>query len=89
MIDTNKTGGMKMKAAFILVPSESRRLIAKGVAAMKEIKDARESGYTIICGGTTNGYVAQEILGVTDIPPHKYTAGTICSRVVCTTDVEK
>lgn len=51
-----------MKAAFILVPSESRRLIAKGVAAMKEIKDARERGYTIICGGTTNGYVAQEIL---------------------------
>lgn len=60
-----------MKAAFILVPSESRRLIAKGVAAMKEIKDAEEKGYTIICGGTTNGYVAQEILGVADIPPPK------------------
>jgi hypothetical protein len=89
MIENHKRGGMKMKAAFILVPSESRRLIAKGVAAMKEIKDARESGYTIICGGTTNGYVAQEILGVTDIPPQKYTAGTICSRVVCTTDVDK
>jgi hypothetical protein len=80
---------MKMKAAFTLIPSESRRLIAKGVAAMKEIKEARESGYTIICGGTTNGYVAQEILGVTDIPPQKYTAGTICSRVLCTTDADK
>jgi hypothetical protein len=78
-----------MKAAFTLIPSESRRLIAKGVAAMKEIKDARKSGYTIICGGTTNGYVAQEILGVTDIPPQKYTAGTICSRVLCTTDMDK
>ena len=75
-----------MKAAFTLIPSESRRLIAKGVAAMKEIKVAGESGYIIICGGTTNGYVAQEILGVTDIPPEKYTAGTICSRVLCTTD---
>lgn len=78
-----------MKAAFTLVPSESRRLIAKGVAAMKEIKDARESGYTIICGGTTNGYVAQEILGVTDIAPQKYTAGIICSRIVCTTDATR
>jgi hypothetical protein len=78
-----------MKAAFTLIPSESRRLIAKGVAAMKEIQDARESGYTIICGGTTNGYVAQEILGVADIPPQKYTAGTICSRVLCTTDADK
>ena len=78
-----------MKAAFTLIPSESRRLIAKGVAAMKEIKVAGESGYIIICGGTTNGYVAQEILGVTDIPPEKYTAGTICSRVLCTTDPDK
>ncbi len=78
-----------MKAAFTLIPSESRRLIAKGVAAMNEIKAARESGYTIICGGTTNGYVAQEILGGADIPPEKYTAGTICSRIVCTTDPDR
>ena len=78
-----------MRAAFTLIPSESRRLIAKGVAAMKEVKEAGEKGYTIICGGTTNGYVAQEILGVTDIPPEKYTAGTICSRVLCTTDPGK
>jgi len=44
----------EMKAALTLIPSESRRLIAKGVAAMKEIEDAREGGYTIICGGTTD-----------------------------------
>jgi hypothetical protein len=56
---------------------------------MKEISEARERGYIIICGGTTNGYVAQEILGVTDIPPQKYTAGTICRRVVCTTDADR
>ncbi len=78
-----------MKAAFTLIPSESRRLIAKGVAAMNEIKAASQSGYTIICGGTTNGYVAQEILGAADIPPQKYTAGTICNRVLCTTDIDK
>ncbi len=78
-----------MKAAFTLIPSESRRLIAKGVAAMEEVKEAGEKGYTIICGGTTNGYVAQEILGVTDIPPEKYTAGTICNRLLCTTDADK
>jgi hypothetical protein len=78
-----------MKAAFTLIPSESRRLIAKGVAAMKEVKEAGAKGYTIICGGTTNGYVAQEILGVTDIPPERYTAGTVSSRVLCTTDADK
>jgi hypothetical protein len=78
-----------MKAAFTLIPSESRRLIAKGVAAMKEIEVSKKKGYTIICGGTTNGYVAQEILKAKDIPPEKYTAGTICSRVLCVTDVDK
>lgn len=78
-----------MKAAFTLIPSESRRLIARGVAAMKETRASRERGYTIICGGTTNGYVAQEILGVADIAPQKYTAGTICNRVLCTTDADK
>ena len=78
-----------MKAVFTLIPSESRRLIAKGVAAMKEVKEAGEKGYTIICGGTTNGYVAQEILGVTDIPPERYTADAICNRLLCTTDADK
>ncbi len=78
-----------MKAAFTLIPSESRRLIAKGVAAMKEVKEAGEKAYTIICGGTTNGYVAQEILGVNDIPPERYTAGTISNRLLCTTDPDK
>jgi hypothetical protein len=78
-----------MKAVFTLIPSESRRLIAKGVAAMKEIEESKNKGYTIICGGTTNGYVAQEILGTNDIPPEKYTAGTICNRVLCVTDMDK
>jgi hypothetical protein len=78
-----------MKAAFTLIPSESRRLIAKAVAAMKEVKEAGEHGYTIICGGTTNGYVAQEILGVTDISPEKFTVGTNSNRLLCVTDADK
>jgi hypothetical protein len=89
VIENHKIGGVKMKAVFTLIPSESRRLIAKGVAAMKEIKESKNKGYTIICGGTTNGYVAQEILGANDIPPEKYTAGTICNRVLCVTDMDK
>lgn len=78
-----------MKAVFTLIPSESRRLIGKGVAAMKAVKDAREKGYTIIGGGTTNAYVAQEILGVTDIRPETFTAGTNSHRLLCVTDADK
>jgi len=78
-----------MKAVFTLAPSESRRLIAKGVAAMKAVKDAREKGYTIIGGGTTNAYVAQEILGISDIRPETFTAGTSSHRLLCVTDADK
>jgi hypothetical protein len=78
-----------MKAVFTLIPSESRRLIAKGVTAMKAVQEAREKGYTIIGGGTTNAYVAQEILGVTDIRPETFTAGTNSHRLLCVTDTDK
>jgi hypothetical protein len=36
---------------FTLIPSESRRLIGKGVAAMKAVKDAREKGYPCTFAG--------------------------------------
>ena len=78
-----------MKAAVTLVPSESRRLIGKGVAQMPAVKTASEKGYVIINGGTTNAYVAQEICGRVDIPPEKFTAGTSSHRMLCVTDADK
>ena len=48
---------------FVLTPSESKRLIAKGVVAMPEVQDALESGRIVVCTGSTNAYVAEEILG--------------------------
>ncbi|UCF90728.1 MAG: hypothetical protein JSW39_20940 [Desulfobacterales bacterium] len=77
------------KAAFTLIPSESRRLIAKGVAQMEEVKRANERGYVILNGGTTNGYVAQELLGARDLAPEKFTAGTSTHRLLCVTDADK
>lgn len=75
-----------MKAAFTLTPAESRRLIAKAVAAMDEVKTAREKAYIILAGGTTNGFVAQELLGTRDIRPERFTAGTSTKGVLCVTD---
>ena len=76
-----------MKAAFTLTPSESRRLIAKAVVEMEEIKAAREKAYIIICGGTTNGFVVQELTGK-QIEPQTFTAGTSTNRVLCVTPAE-
>lgn len=78
-----------MKATFTLIPSESRRLIAKAVIQMKEVKLAKKKAYIILGGGTTNGYIAQELLGKKDLEPQKFTAGTSTHRVLCVTDPEK
>lgn len=78
-----------MKAAFTLIPAESRRLIAKAVVQMEEIKVAKQKAYIILNGGTTNGYVAQELIGMGDLACEKFTAGTNTHRLLCVTDADK
>lgn len=78
-----------MKAAFTLIPVESKRLIAKAVVQMEEIKIAKQEAYIILNGGTTNGYIAQELLGMRDLEPQKFTAGTNTHRLLCVTDADK
>jgi len=75
-----------MKASFTLIPAESRRLIAKAVSQMEEIKIAQKKAYIVINGGTTNGYVAQELAGA-DVKPEEFTAGTVSHRLLCVTDL--
>lgn len=52
-----------VQAQIILTVSESKRLIAKAVAQMPQVKQALQSGMLIIAKGTTNTYVAEEITG--------------------------
>ncbi len=57
-----EVNGNTIKALVTLTPAESKRLIAKGVAAMPEVKNALKSGIIIFARGTTNTYVAEEIM---------------------------
>jgi len=75
-----------MKASFTLIPAESRRLIAKAIVHLEEVKIALKKAYIVINGGTTNGYVAQELAGV-DVKPEEFTAGTVSHRLLCVTDL--
>ena len=50
------------KKVVVLTVSESKRLIAKGVANLDIIKKALERGMIAIAKGTTNGYVVEELL---------------------------
>ncbi len=52
-----------VQAQIVLTVSESKRLIAKGVAKMPIVAEALKHGTVIIAKGTTNTYVAEEITG--------------------------
>ena len=60
----------------VLTPAESKRLIAKAVAVLPEVRAAMKKGRVVIAGGTTNAFVAEELLGVSISKVH-YTAGII------------
>lgn len=51
---------------FVLTPAAGKRLIAKGIAAHPEILAALKSSTVVIVAGTTNGYVAEELLSGTN-----------------------
>ena len=67
----SETGGEAVKreeekvvqAGAVLTVSEGKRLIGKAVAEMPIVKQALRDGMVIITKGTTNTYVAEEILG--------------------------
>ena len=52
-----------MKRQVVLTVAESKRLIAKGVAALPQVQSAMEDGMIVVATGTTNAYVLQEIWG--------------------------
>ena len=47
---------------FCVTVSMAKRLIGKGMAALPDIQAVLQEGTLVILGGTTNGYVAEEIL---------------------------
>jgi ATP-dependent protease Clp ATPase subunit len=49
---------------FLITPSAGKRLIAKTLANHPAIRKALKNGTIVIVAGTTNGYVAEEILNM-------------------------
>ncbi|ACB85756.1 hypothetical protein [Natranaerobius thermophilus] len=73
-----------MKSLFTLKSHESKRLIAKGVSQLPELNQALKEGKIALAGGTTNGYIAEELTGQ-QLEKGFYTAGIITEGVQCTT----
>lgn len=74
-----------MKTVFTLTSAESRRLLAKAIVQMPEFKKAWASAYVLLAGGTTNAFIAQEMLGQDGIEPACCTVGLSTDGLLCVT----
>lgn len=78
-----------MRALFVLTPAESKRLIGKAVANLPEVKRAQKNDHLLIGHGSTNVYVAEEILGKEKIAElfdrNNYLSGLLVKGTLCTT----
>jgi len=52
-----------LQAQVVVTSSQSKRLIAKGILKWEPMKEAMRSGIVAVCKGTTDAYIAEELLG--------------------------
>jgi hypothetical protein len=76
-----------MQALFTLTPSESKRLIGKGIAALPEVQNAKQNGYLLVSRGSTTAYCLEEILGQS-IPKERYAVGQTIRGILCAIQAE-
>lgn len=62
LIQKGRTEPM-VQAGMVFTVAEGKRLIAKAVVEMPIVKEAMENGKVIVTKGTTNTYIAEELLG--------------------------
>lgn len=78
----------RVQGIVVLVPSESKRLIAKGVLALPEVKRTLKEGLFVVSRGTSTAYIVEELLGV-KLPKSNCTAGIITERRLAVTIPEE
>lgn len=71
-----------MKAQITLTPSESKRLIAKALVKHERVKRAFKKGIVVINLGSTNAFVAEELLK-SGLAKERFVAGMIDGKGTC------
>ncbi len=71
-----------MRIQVTLTSSESKRLVAKGVANLESVKRAFKHGIIVLSRSTTNAYVYEELTGQR-IEPERYCCGIITTYGTC------
>jgi hypothetical protein len=68
------SGAEVEQALVALTPAESKRLLAKAVVALPEVRQAYAHGRLAITAGTTNSFVVEELTGER-IEPQRFSVG--------------
>lgn len=71
-----------MRASIVLTSSESKRLIAKAVTKISEVKRAMSNAYLILHEGSTNALIAEELFGI-EQKSENFTSGFNSSGMLC------
>jgi len=74
-----------MRAVFALNPWESKRLIGRAVARLPEVQHAFAEAEIVIAHGSTNVYVAEEVLGYCP-ERDRYVSGQVINGTLCQTE---
>jgi hypothetical protein len=77
---------MPLRAAFALTPAESKRLIGRAVAALPQVRKAFAEDLLVIAHGSTNVYVAEELLGPFPRGRGTFLSGQVINGVFCQTE---
>lgn len=77
----SKSGQKEISAMVVLNAAESRRLLAKAIVALPEVKNAWKNGTIIIARGITNAFVTEELFGISIEPKAGQTIGMVCGGI--------
>jgi hypothetical protein len=77
-----------MQAMVTLTNEESLRLIAKSVAALHSVQQAKENGHIGFSLCSSAAFIIQELIGKDSVDPSKYCCGFIHSRGSCSVPPE-
>ena len=75
-----------LRAAFAFTPAESKRLIGRAVAALPKVRHAMAHDLVVVAHGSTNVYVAEELIGQLPRPRGTFLSGQMFNGVMCQTE---
>jgi hypothetical protein len=85
-VDLSDRANVK-RGLVVLTPAESRRLLAKALVSLPEVRWAYENGKLAVPAGSSGAYVVEELTGE-KIPPYRFCVGMSADGMLTQTLIE-